>query len=450
MQRILKLQREAFLSAPPSGLAERLGRLATLKKMIQENMGAIYKALDADLKKSRMESFLSEIDFVIKDICFAEKNLKNWMKVERVGSPLLLFPARSELRKEAFGQVLVLSPWNYPFQLALAPVVGALAAGNTVVLKPSEISQATSALLETLIAKYFKPEVFTCVCGEASTAQELLKLPFDFIFFTGSTEVGRKVMEAASKNLTPVCLELGGKSPALVDEDVDVNLAAKKIVWGKFFNAGQTCVAPDYVLVPRKLEEKVLAALKKYVLEFFGENPRESRDYGRIVSLRHWQRLCRFVDPAKLYHGGSSTESDRFLGPTLLQNVSWEDAVMKEEIFGPILPVLSYESWELMLEDQRRRPKPLALYFFSRSKTRTEEVLSRLSFGGACVNDTIVHLSNEDLPFGGVGSSGMGAYHGKYSFDLFSHKKAVLQQSARFDLPARYPPYKLLRKLKKL
>lgn len=450
IEELFQKQRDYFFKSAPFSYSDRMGWLESLGKMIGENRKAIADALYKDLKKSELESVLSEINFVVDEIHYAQKNLKSWMKTRCVRSSLLVFPAQSKILAEARGQILVLSPWNYPFQLAISPCVAALAAGNTVILKPSEISAQTTLLLENLVSQYFHPEVFSVVSGDAAIAQKLMSLPFDFCFFTGSTPVGKIVMESCAKNLTPLCLELGGKSPALVDESAHLKLSSRKIVWGKFFNTGQTCVAPDYVWAHEKVYEELLENLKNDIIDFYGVDPKSSKDFGRIISDRHFERLQKLHDPSKVWTTGEWDKVERYIPPSIYRDVSWSDALMQDEIFGPLLPVLKFKTWDEVIAKQQSLPKPLSLYLFAENERVKDLVSQKISFGGGCINDTLMHLSNPRLPFGGVGSSGMGAYHGKFGFDLMSHHKALLEQRSWGDLRSKYPPYKGLRKLFKI
>ncbi len=426
------------------GLAidKRKHLLINLSNSIRKNEALISSALKSDLGKGSFETYSSEVGFILGDLKQTIRHLEKWTRIRRVGTPLALWPARSFIVPEPLGVVLVIAPWNYPFQLCLSPLIGAIAAGNRVVLKPSEISSATSEAIRTVVKEVFSKEEVLLIEGGVQETEEILRQRFDHIFFTGSTHVGKVVMRAAAEFLTPVTLELGGKSPFLVEESADIDIAAKRCVWGKFMNAGQTCVAPDYALVPKKMETEFLSRLTFHVEAFYGNNPAQSDDYGRMISPRHHQRLIGLIPKDKVHAGGNSDEASRFLAPTILKNIAWDDQIMKDEIFGPILPVLSYEKLDDALVHIQNRPKPLAFYLFSENNSVIKNILNRLSFGGGCINDTIVHLANHNLPFGGVGESGMGSYHGKKSFDTFTHEKSVLRNTTRVDIPIRYPPYK--------
>jgi acyl-CoA reductase-like NAD-dependent aldehyde dehydrogenase len=394
------------------------------------------------MKKPQREAYASEIGMVLHEINYAIGNLKSWAKPRRVRTPRDHFLASSFIYAEPLGVILIIGPWNYPFQLVLSPLVGAIAAGNCSVLKPSEIASASSDVIASLIGHHFEPGFITVIQGGAETTQRLLAEKFDYIFFTGGTRVGKIVMEAAAKHLTPVTLELGGKSPCIVDRDVHIEYAARRITWGKFLNAGQTCVAPDYLLVDRSIKDELLERMKTCIREFYGDDPSRSPDYGRVISERHFDRLSQLLQGGKIIIGGDADAGDRYIAPTVIDHVSWNDEIMQEEIFGPILPVIEYGDLEEAISAINGRPKPLSLYFFSRNRGNQERVLRETSSGGVCINDTIIHLGTRTLPFGGVGESGMGSYHGKASFDTFSHQKSVLRRSFLFDTKLRYPPYR--------
>lgn len=451
ISRLKTAQKHFFNTGKTKPYEVRVESLKKLEASIRSYEPQIFEALAKDLGKSETESYISEIAFLYEEIRFALKHLKKWMKPKRVSTPFTQWPAKSYLYLEPLGSVLIIAPWNYPFQLVMSPLIGAIAAGNCAVLKPSELSTHTSRLIEEIIAKTFPKEHVAVVLGGIETSQALVAQPWDHLFFTGGTEVGRKVMTEAAKTLTPVTLELGGKSPCLVDSDTDWEVTAKRIVWGKFFNAGQTCVAPDYLLLPKGSTEQFIPLLKATIESFFSKTPEKSPDYGRIVSQGQYERLKKYLRSGKVALGGIYKDEERFIAPTVLTELSWQDDVMKEEIFGPILPVLEYESLEQAIGQIQSRPKPLALYYFSKDEEKTREVLKRISFGGGCINDTLVHLANPKLPFGGVGESGLGKYHGKYSFDTFSHEKSVVKRSFWLNLALRYPPYldhiKIFRKL---
>lgn len=439
MRKLVVKQREFFQSGKTLGYSFRIEQLKALKNMVKQNEKKIFTALKKDLNKSQHEAFTTEIGFIYIEIDFVIKNLEKWMKEEKVDAPITHKGTKNYIRKEPYGVSLIIAPWNYPFQLAIAPIIGAIAAGNTVVLKPSEFSQFTSSLLFKIIGESFDPAYITVVEGDKEVNQQLLKERFDYIFFTGSTAVGKIIMKAASEHLTPVTLELGGKSPAIINNDANINLAAKRIVWGKYTNAGQTCVAPDFLYVHENIKIKLIKAMKKHIRSFYGKNPLENKDYVHIINQGHFDRLRKLLSNGDIIYGGQVNANRRSIEPTILDNVSWDDPVMKEEIFGPILPVLTFNKLEQAITKIKNMEKPLALYYFGNKQKGQDQVIENISFGGGCINDTLYHLANPNLPFGGVGSSGMGAYHGEYSFDTFSHKKSIMKQTTKFDIPLRYP-----------
>lgn len=436
---IVRQQRAFFATGQTKPLPFRLDRLQRLKQAIVDRQEDIVAAARADLGRPAFEAYF-EIA-ALKEVDTALKRLKGWMRPQRVGVGIDQFPGGAWLQPEPLGVVLVIGPWNYPFQLIVSPLVGAIAAGNCAILKPSEQAPHTSKVVAEIVAAAFEPNYIAVLEGDVEVSQQLLAEKFDRIFFTGGTEIGRIVMQAAAKTLTPVTLELGGKSPCIVDADVKLEVAARRIAWGKFINAGQTCVAPDYLLVDRRLKTDLIAQLKVAIAEFFGDVPSQSPDYARIINARHFDRLQHFLRDGDIATGGETDRESRFIAPTILDNVSWDDAVMQEEIFGPILPVIPYDSLDTAIAWVNERPKPLALYVFSNRSDVWDKVLQSTSSGGACVNDTVMQLSVDGLPFGGVGDSGIGAYHGKYSFDTFSHYKSVLKKGLWLDLKWRYAPY---------
>ncbi|MDY0396502.1 aldehyde dehydrogenase [Virgibacillus halophilus] len=399
------------------------------------------------MNKSRQESLTTEIGFLYAEIDMAAKNLRNWMKSEKVSTPITHKGTANYIVKEPYGVTLVISPWNYPLQLAIAPVIGAIAAGNTTVLKPSEYSPATSACLAEIISEAFDPAFFCAVLGEKETSEALLKEKFDYIFFTGSSTVGKAVMRAASEHLTPVTLELGGKSPAIIDKDAKIDVTAKRLVWGKFTNAGQTCVAPDYLFIHEKVKNKLLRSMKKQMRALYGKNPLENKNYTRIVNQKHFQRLQHFMDDGNILLGGAIDEEKRKIEPTVIDQIDWDSPIMQEEIFGPLLPVITFHKLSEVIEILKTKGKPLALYYFGEDEQSQQQVIENVSFGGGCINDTLYHLANPYLPFGGVGESGMGAYHGKYSFETFSHSKSIMKQTTKFDVGLRYPNSKIGKRL---
>ncbi len=434
-------QKNLFLSEKTKPISFRLQQLQKLKDLVVANREKIFVALYEDLNKSHLESFMTEYNIVISEIDYALKNLKRWSRPEKVKTPMIIKPASAYVVPEPFGVSLIISPWNYPFHLAILPAVGAISAGNTIVLKPSEYSTRTERLLVELINGTFDKEYFHVVTGGAEMAEELLKQKFDFIFFTGSPNIGKIVMRAAAENLTPICLELGGKNPCIVDESSDLEIAARRIVWGKFLNAGQTCVAPDYIYAHSSIKSSLIVLLKKYIREFYGANEIRSKDYGRLISTKHFDRLLTLMEGSKILYGGESNRDEKFIAPTLLDVASWDEKIMQEEIFGPILPILEYKDLDQILSELKTKDKALATYIFSENKTSIQKVTSELSFGGGCVNDCLLQFSSKSLPAGGVGQSGFGRYHGKYTFETFSHRKSIVYKSNFLDLMMRYPPY---------
>ncbi len=438
---LMEAQRQFFATGKTKDIGFRIEQLQRLKQAVIDNKERVAEALYKDLKKPELEAYLLEIG-VKKEIDYALKHIKSWVKPKTVARPLDQFPSAARIYSDPLGVVLIVSPWNYPFQLTISPLIGAIAAGNCVILKPSEISLHTSALLADLIRKTFDPSYIALLEGGVEVSQDLLAQKFDHIFFTGSTQIGKIVMEAAAKHLTPVTLELGGKSPCIVESDIDLPTACKRIVWGKFINAGQTCIAPDYLLVNRRIKPDLLAGIERTITEFYGKNPQNNPDYARIISDKQFDRLRDLLQEGEIIVGGQTDPGDRYIAPTLLDGVSLNSPIMQEEIFGPILPVVEYDKLEEAIAVVNQRPKPLALYLFSKDKQKQQRVLKETSSGGVCFNDTILHIGVSELPFGGVGTSGTGCYHGKATFDTFSHQKSVLEKSFRFDIDFRYPPYK--------
>jgi aldehyde dehydrogenase (NAD+) len=435
-------QRAFFRAGPTRDVAFRRRQLRVLRNAIVEREADLLAALKADLGRPAAEAYSSEIAVVLHEIDFASRHLAAWARPRKVHTPLILFPGSSWIHPEPYGRALIISPWNYPFQLAVAPLVAALAAGNCAVVKPSEVAPRTSALIAEMLTAAFEPDYVAVVEGGAETVEALLAEQFDLIFFTGGPRVGRIVMGAAAKNLTPVVLELGGKNPCIVDIDADLDSAARRIAWGRFFNAGQTCIAPDFVLAHASIRAALLERLAAVIESFFGKDPQASPDYGRIINDHHVHRLAGLLGDGNITVGGRVDASDRYIAPTVLDNISWDAPIMQEEIFGPILPVLTFDDLNTAIEKLQQRPKPLALYFFSGNRMRQDEVLRRLSAGGVCINDTFSQMLNLRLPFGGVGESGMGAYHGKAGFDTFSHAKAVVRRAVWVDPGSKYPPYR--------
>ena len=439
VQTLLCQQRAFFNTRQTQEIDFRLAQLKALKQAILNRQEDIVAAIHADLGKPKFESYLTEIS-VTQEIDYAIKHLRGWAKPQKVSTSLVTFPSSAYIRPEPLGVVLIISPWNYPFQLMIAPLVGAIAAGNCALLKPSELAPHTSQIITQIIQDTFAPHYIAVVEGDIETSQALLEEQFDHIFFTGGTAIGKVIMAAAAQHLTPVTLELGGKSPCIVDRNVHLEHTARRIVWGKFLNAGQTCVAPDYLLVDRQIKPALLAALQKTLHEFYGNDPAQSPDYGRIISDRHFSRLADLLQ-GKILMGGETKAEERYIAPTLIDQVSWTDAIMQDEIFGPILPILEYEDLGEAIAQINARPKPLALYIFSKNKQVQNRVLQETSSGGVAINETIMQISPYTLPFGGVGSSGMGSYHGKFSFDTFSHRKSIFYKSFWLDIKLRYAPY---------
>lgn len=407
--------------------------------IIHEN--EIIQALHDDFKKPAFESVLTETSQVVLELKHVIKNMKKWAKPRRVFPSLLNFPSKDYIYKEPYGKVLIIAPWNYPFQLALCPLISAVAAGNQVVVKPSELTPKTSEIIVKIIHKVFDKNHVEVVEGGIEVSQKLLSERWDYIFFTGSVAVGKIVAQAAAENLTPVTLELGGKNPCIIDETANLKLAAKRIVWGKFVNAGQTCIAPDYILVQKNMKKHFVNFLKEEITKAYGENPEESPDFARIINAKNWQRLVALIEPEKVVFGGESNPKDNYISPTLVEETSLDSPIMQEEIFGPILPILTYKKESEIAAVISRFEKPLALYVFSENPGFQKRIIQNYSFGGGCVNDTIIHFANKRLPFGGVGHSGIGAYHGNLSFDTFSHQKSIVKKANWLDLPLRYAPY---------
>jgi len=408
--------------------------------LIHEN--EIIDALYFDFKKPAFEAVLTETGYVISELKETIKNINKWAKPRRVFPSLLNFPSKDYIYKEPYGKVLIISPWNYPFQLALCPLISAFAAGNEVVLKPSELTPKTSEIITKIISKVFDKKDITVIQGGIEVSQQLLSERWDYIFFTGSVAVGKIVAKAAAENLTPVTLELGGKNPCIIDETANLKLAAKRIVWGKFMNAGQTCIAPDYILIQKNMKSHFVDYMKEEIIKAYGDNPSDSPDFARIINTKNCQRLINMIDQKKVIFGGQNDIKNNYIAPTLIDENSIDSELMKDEIFGPILPIITYEKEKQIDAVISKYEKPLAFYLFSENRTFTKHLIQKYSFGGGCVNDTMVHFSNKRLPFGGVGHSGIGAYHGILSFDTFSHKKSILIKSNLLDLPFRYAPYK--------
>lgn len=440
--KIISDQRTLFKTQKTKDIAYRLMYLKALKKELLKKEQAIYDALYKDFKKSNFEAFISEFGLVISELNLTIKNLNTWAKPKRVRPSLLTFPSTDYIYKEPYGTILVIAPWNYPFLLSIEPLIMAIAAGNTVVLKPSELTTHTSHLISEIIETVFPREFATSIQGGVDVATELLAQRWDYIFFTGSVPVGKIVAKAAAKHLTPVTLELGGKSPCIVDDTVNLKLAARRIVWGKFLNAGQTCIAPDYLMVNSKIKKDFIECLKSEIHRAYGNNPKQSRDFPRIINKRNTQRLADMLNGVNIIFGGETNIDECYIAPTLVDEPNLESLIMNEEIFGPILPVLGFDTEQDLENIIWNYEKPLSLYLFSNKKAFVNHILSKYSFGGGAVNDPLIHFGNHRLPFGGIGTSGMGAYHGKYGYDTFSHNKSIVKRGNWFDPPIRYAPYK--------
>ena len=438
---VVQTLRDAFDSGLTHDLAWRQGQLAALERMMAENEAGIAEALAADLGKPFGEACTAEIDFVRNEAAHARKHLRRWSRPQRAATPLAIQPGKSVVEAAPYGVTLIIGAWNYPFQLVLAPLVGAIAAGNCAVIKPSEMAPRSSALLKQLVERYLDPRAFAVVEGDADVSTALLVQKFDLIFYTGGERVGRVVMAAAAKHLTPVVLELGGQNPCIVDETADLAVAARRIVWGRFLNAGQICVAPDHVYVAASVEARLLNELKQAVTTMFGPDPKQSPDYGRIINARHAARLEALLAGGRAVTGGVADVDACYVAPTILTEVSPDAPVLAEEVFGPILPVLPYETLEAPLAAINARSPALALYAFTRNKATADRIIASTRSGSVTINDTVIFMANPNLPFGGVGASGMGAYHGRYSFETFSHRRAVLRRGFSLDASVRYPPF---------
>ncbi len=451
---LIQQQRTFYKTQQTKDLVFRKKTLQRLEEEIETREDAVCEALYSDFKKPTFESLATETQIVLAEIRLAIKKLDRWAKPKKVSASWINFPSTEWIHKEPYGTILVIAPWNYPFQLALSPVIGAIAAGNTIVLKPSEMAPHTSAIIKEIIEAVCLPEHIAVVEGGVDISQELLAQRWDYIFFTGSTQVGQIVYESAAKHLTPVTLELGGKNPCIVDQSAKLNLAAKRIVWGKFINGGQTCIAPDYILVHKSVKEDLVSALEKSITESYGPNMESSADLARMINPKHYQRLRDMLTGEEILFGGKYNDTDNYLSPTLVNEPALESKLMEGEIFGPILPIISYEKEADIEKYIAKYGKPLAAYVFSTSKKFQDYITETYSFGGGAINDTVVQFTNPHLPFGGVGASGMGAYHGQHSFDVFSHHKSMVRRGNWIDPSLRYPPYNLplkyIKMLKKL
>ena len=439
---IVTNQSSFFNSKATLSIDFRIQRLKRLKQIIKLHEREIINALNSDLGKSEFESFSGEIGLAQKEITFHINNLKKWTKAKKVSTPIFAFPAKSYIVKQPYGKILIIGPFNFPFMLTIIPLIGAISAGNVVIVKPSEFTSNTSSVIEKIISQTFDPAHVAFVQGGIEISQKLLTSRWDKIFFTGSTRVGKIVMEAAAKHLTPVDLELGGKNPVIVDRDANLEIAVKRIVWGKFYNTGQSCVAPDYLFVHEDIKEKLMPLLKKVVTQFYTENPQKSQDFGRIINEASIERLSGLIQNENIYLGGKFEKGELYFSPTILSDVEESAPIMQDEIFGPVLPVLTFKDLNQVIEFINKKEKPLALYYFSDSKRKQKEFLNNTFSGDAGINEVVLHFINFSLPFGGVGYSGMGSYHGKHSFNTFSHSRSVIKTTTLFDLPLRYAPSK--------
>lgn len=442
MNKIVDNQRRFFETAQSKDVDFRMKQLDKLANGLLRYEQKILDALKKDLNKSAFEAFLAEFGMILEEIRYTKRKLRTWARPKRVPTPMTLFGAKSRIYSEPYGVVLIISPWNYPMYLTFGPLIGAIAAGNCAMIKPSELVPTVSGVLNEMMTELYPQEYIAVIEGDAETSKALLEEKYDYIFFTGSTHIGRSVMEQAAKHLTPVTLELGGKSPCIVDDTANLTLAAKRIAWGKCLNAGQTCIAPDYLLVHESAKDELIQQLKIHLTNMYTNNPLTNENWPRIVNERHFDRILRLIENENVIAGGESDRKNLAIEPTLLDRVTWESPVMQEEIFGPILPIITFSNLDEAIANIKAKPKPLALYLFSENKAVQNKVLKSVSFGGGCINDTIYHIATPHLPFGGVGDSGIGAYHGRSSFDLFSHQKSILKQTNRFDLPFRYPTMK--------
>jgi aldehyde dehydrogenase (NAD+) len=451
---ILEKQRVFFGTHRTKNVDFRIEQLRELKTAILAYESKIREALYNDLHKSKAEAYSTEIGLCLREISYNTKHLKSWAKPLKVRSPIFFPLSKSFVLYEPYGIVFIIAPWNYPFQLIITPLIGAIAAGNCAVLKPSELSPSTAQVIQDMIEEHFREDYISVIQGDAEVAQKLLEQRFDYIFYTGSGFVGKIVMRAAAEHLTPLTLELGGKNPCIVDNDIDLEKTARRITWGKLVNTGQTCVAPDYLLVHNEVKENLVGRIKENVFEFYGDDIKRSIDYGRIINERHFNRLSEYLEEGDIIFGGDTDPSELYIAPTLIENVPIDAKVMQEEIFGPILPIIEYSNITETIAFVNKRPKPLALYIFSNNRNIQRRVLKETSSGGACINDVVIHVTSLNLPFGGVGRSGFGRYHGKASFELFSNKRSVMKQTALFDLKTRFPPsteagFKMVKRLLK-
>ena len=444
LNKIVESQRNFFASGATLDIDLRISKLKLLKSTIKEYETEIAAALKSDLGKSEFESFMCEIGLVYDELSYMIKRTHALSAEKTVHTPLVNFDSRSYIKPTPYGNTLIISPWNYPFLLTMSPLVDAIAAGNTAMIKPSKNSMATTLVMGKIIRACFKEEYVCLIDQDIDKARNLIKEKFDFIFFTGSAAVGKEVLRQAAENLTPVVLELGGKSPCIVDQSADIKLAARRIVFGKFLNCGQTCVAPDYVLCHKSIAQELQKQLCEQAKKQYGKKPLENKNYGKIISQKHFDRLCGLMEPEKIILGGQTNKDTLQITPTIMANITWQDKVMQEEIFGPLLPILTFENIDEIIDLLNQKPKPLALYLFSNDKQTVKQITSRCRYGGGCINDTIVHLATTEMPFGGVGESGMGSYHGEQGFKTFSHTKSIVDKKNWIDFPVRYSPYKKL------
>lgn len=439
---IIENQRTFFRTRRTFDVSYRIEMLKRLQRAIRLYEKEICEALRQDVGKSAYEGYMCEVGMALGELCYMLKHIRRWARPHRASTHLGNFPSRSKVVEEPFGSVLIMSPWNYPFLLSVEPLIGAVAAGNTVILKPSNYSPATTGLLKQLISEVFPPEHVAVVTGGRDENRALLEQKFDYIFFTGSVAVGKMVMEKASRHLCPVTLELGGKSPCIVDHTANLKLAAKRICFGKYVNCGQTCIAPDYLMIEESVKEEFLGYYRQCIVDMFGTQPLQNPDYGKIVNQKHFNRLKGLIDSSRIIVGGQMNESTLQIAPSVMDNVSLDDAIMKEEIFGPVLPVMTFRKIDEVVDFVTSRPKPLACYVFTNDREIEKTFTRYVSFGGGCINDTINHICTESMGFGGVGESGMGSYHGRLTFQTFSHRKSMISKSQLIDIPLRYQPYK--------
>ena len=442
IQSLLQKQREYYHSGATLPVKFRIEQLKKLYETVKKYQIEINDALKSDLGKSHYEGFMCESGFVLTEISYMIKHTKKFSKRKTVKTPLAQFCSHSYRQPVPYGNVLIMSPWNYPFLLTIDPLANAIAAGNTVILKPSAYSPATSKIVEKIIKECFNPEYVAVVVGGRAENTALLDQKFDLIFFTGSQAVGKEVLRRAAEHLTPAVLELGGKSPCIVDSSASIKLAAKRIVWGKYLNCGQTCVAPDYILCESSIKEEFIKAVSEEIKNQFGEFPLENKNYGKIINEKHFSRLCDLIDKSKVIIGGNTNSEACQIAPTVMDNVTYSDAVMGEEIFGPIMPIIAFDDFDSVIDELKTKDKPLALYLFTKDKKHIKRATTELSYGGGCINDVIIHLATSEMGFGGIGESGMGAYHGKSGFDAFSHYKSIVDKKNWIDLPMRYQPFK--------